>query len=131
MASDFFQFIDLVSFLRAVINVASCTALKKKAIKKLEITAKHTAAMATQCIVAAQGAGASNCNKASQTQLTSHCKAVEEQISVLVQSVHSSMANPNSSSTRLSLINSSQALITVSVCVCVCECVCVCVCVCV
>ena len=111
-----------MSFLRAVTNVASSNALKKKAIRKLKSAAKQAAAMATQCIVAAQGAGASNHNEALQTQLISHCNTVEEQISALVHSVHSSMANPDSPSTRLSLINSSQALITVSECVCVCVC---------
>ena len=101
--------------LRAVTNAAASNALKKKAIKKLEIAAKQAAAVATQCIAAAQGAGASNRNEASQTQLINHCKAVAEQISALVQSVRSSMANPDSPSTQLGLINSSQAMIPVSV----------------
>ena len=70
--------------------------------------------MATQCIAAAQGAGASNRNDASQTQLINHCKAVAEQISALVQSVRASMANPDSPSAQLGLINSSQAMIPVS-----------------
>jgi len=67
--------------------------------------------VATQCIAAAQGAGASNRNDASQTQLINHCKAVAEQISALVQSVRASMANPDSPSAQLGLINSSQAMI--------------------
>ena len=116
---------DLVLLLRAVTNAAASNALKKKAIKKLEIAAKQAAAVATQCIAAAQGAGASNRNEASQTQLINHCKAVAEQISALVQSVRSSMANADSPSTQLGLINSSQAMIPVSVCVCVCVSVCV------
>ena len=108
---------DLVLLLRTVTNEAASNALKKKAIKKLEIAAKQAAAVATQCIAAAQGARAFNCNEASQTQLINHCKAVAEQISALVQSVRSSMANPDSPSTQLGLINSSQAMIPVSVCV--------------
>ena len=95
--------------------MASCNALivLNKAIKKLEVAAKQAATMATQCILAAQGAAASNCNWALQTQLISHCKAVEEQLSTLIQSVYSSMANLYNPSTQLGLINSSQALITV------------------
>ena len=41
-------------------NAAASSALKKRAIKKLEIAAKQSAAVATQCIAAAQGAAASN-----------------------------------------------------------------------
>ena len=104
----------MLVFPRAVTNAAASNALKKKAIKKLEIAAKQTAAVATQCIAAAQGAGASNRNDASQTQLINHCKAVAEQISALVQSVRASMANPDSPSAQLGLINSSQAMIPVS-----------------
>lgn len=98
---------------RAVTNAAASTALKKKAIKKLEIAAKQASAVATQCIAAAQGAGASNRNEASQTQLINHCKAVAEQISNLVQAVRSSMANPDNPSAQLGLINASQAMIPV------------------
>ena len=41
--------------LRALVNSVASSALKKKAIKKLEIAAKQTAAVCTQCIAAAQG----------------------------------------------------------------------------
>ena len=101
--------------LRAVVNAAASSALKKKAIKKLEIAAKQTAAVATQCIAAAQGAGASNRNEASQMQLINHCKAVAEQVSSLVQAIRLSMANQDSPSAQLGLINSSQAMIPVSI----------------
>jgi len=57
-----------------ITNATASAALKKKAIKKLEIAAKQTGAVATQCIAAAQGAGASNRNDASQQQLINHCK---------------------------------------------------------
>ncbi len=99
--------------LKAVTNAAASNALKKKAIKKLEIAAKQAAAVSTQCIAAAQGAGASNRNDASQNQLMNHCKAVAEQISSLVQSVRLSMANPDSPAAQLGLINVSQAMIPV------------------
>ena len=46
--------------LRAATNAAASSALKKKAIKKLELAAKQTAAVSTQLIAAAQGAGVSN-----------------------------------------------------------------------
>ena len=94
-------------------NAAASNALKKKAIKRLEMTAKQTAAVATQCIAAAQGAGVSNRNDASQSQLLNHCKAVAEQISSLVQSVRTSMTSQDSPSAQLGLINASQAMIAV------------------
>ena len=112
---------------RAACNAAASSALKKKLIRRLEVAAKHTAAVSTQLIAAAQGAGASNRNEASQSQLINHCQAVAEQISALVQSVRYSMANPDSPSAQLGLINSSQTIIPVSVCVYLCMCVCVCV----
>lgn len=59
---------------RMITNATASAALKKKAIKKLEIAAKQAGAVATQCIAAAQGAGASNRNDASQQQLINHCK---------------------------------------------------------
>ncbi len=41
-------------------NAAAANALKKRAIKKLEIAARNTVGVATQCIAAAKGAGGSN-----------------------------------------------------------------------
>ena len=46
--------------LRAVTNATAMSAMKKKAIKKLEMAAKQASAVSTQLIAAAQGAGASN-----------------------------------------------------------------------
>ena len=46
--------------LRAVVNAAASSPLKKKVIKKLEMAAKQAAAVSTQLIAAAQGAGSSN-----------------------------------------------------------------------
>ena len=57
-----------------ITNATASAALKKKVIKKLKIAAKQTGAVVTQCIVAAQGAGASNRNDASQQQLINDCK---------------------------------------------------------
>jgi len=57
-----------------ITNATESAAFKKKIIKKLEVVAKQTGAVAIQCITAAQGAGASNRNDASQQQLLSHCK---------------------------------------------------------
>uniref|UniRef100_A0A1X7VGP0 FERM domain-containing protein n=1 Tax=Amphimedon queenslandica TaxID=400682 RepID=A0A1X7VGP0_AMPQE len=97
--------------LRAVTNATAMSAMKKKAIKKLEMAAKQASAVSTQLIAAAQGAGASNRNDASQNQLMNHCKAVAEQISNLVQAVRTSMENQDSPSAQLGLINSSQAMV--------------------
>eukprot|EP00731_Ephydatia_muelleri_P016952 Em0010g50a len=75
-------------YLRAVTNAAASNALKKKAIRKLEIAAKQTAAVSTQLIAAAQGL-----------------------ISQLIQSVRASVANPDSPSAQLGLINASMNMI--------------------
>jgi len=115
-----------------ITNATESAAFKKKTIKKLELVAKQTGAVATQCITAAQGAGASNRNDASQQQLLNHCKvswyniiitslsvqSVADQISQLVQSVRMSVNNPDSASAQLSLINASESMITVCTHVC-------------
>jgi len=76
-----------------ITNATASAALKKKAIKKLEIAAKQTGAVATQCIAAAQGAGASNRNDASQQQLINHCKVIRmfDIISVISSLPHHSL----------------------------------------
>ena len=73
-------------------------------IRKLEVAAKQTAAVCTQCIVAAQGAEASNRNAASQEQLIANCKVVADNISRLVQTVKTTMYNPDSASAQLGRI---------------------------
>ena len=71
--------------LRNATNAAANDALKKKLIKKLEVAAKQTAASATQCIAAAQGATPTNRNQSSQQQLLTNCKTVADHIGKLVQ----------------------------------------------
>ncbi|XP_062512011.1 talin-like [Corticium candelabrum] len=97
--------------LRNATNAAANDALKKKLIKKLEVAAKQTAASATQCIAAAQGATPTNRNQSSQQQLLTNCKTVADHIGKLVQAVRLSMASPESASSQLGLINASQAMI--------------------
>ena len=100
--------------LRAITNATASTALKKRAIRKLEVAARHACACGTQLIAASQGAGATNANEVSQHQLMNQCKIVSEQMSKLIQCVRATMEQPESASCQLSLINSSQAILAVS-----------------
>uniref|UniRef100_A0ABM0MR88 Talin-1-like n=1 Tax=Saccoglossus kowalevskii TaxID=10224 RepID=A0ABM0MR88_SACKO len=97
--------------LRAATDIAASNALKKKLIGRLEHVAKQAAAIATQTIAAAQGAGASNRNQATQQQLVQECKTVAEHIPKLVTGVRGCMSNPNNPSAQLNLINASQNFI--------------------
>ena len=97
--------------LRAITNATASTALKKRAIRKLEGAARHACACGTQLIAASQGAGATNANEVSQHQLMNQCKIVSEQMSKLIQCVRATMEQPESASCQLSLINSSQAIL--------------------
>ncbi|KAM3910355.1 LOW QUALITY PROTEIN: talin-1-like [Leptodactylus fuscus] len=94
--------------LRMATNAAAQNAIKKKLVHKLEQAAKQAAASATQTIAAAQNAASSNKNPAAQQQLVQSCKAVADQIPMLVQGVRGSQSQPDSPSAQLSLISASQ-----------------------
>ncbi|XP_069780289.1 talin-1 [Narcine bancroftii] len=94
--------------LRIATNVAAQNAIKKKLVNKLENAAKQAAAAATQTIAAAQNAASSNKNPANQQQMVQSCKAVAEQIPMLVQGVRGSQSQPDSPSAQLALISASQ-----------------------
>ncbi|XP_077996572.1 talin-1-like isoform X2 [Glandiceps talaboti] len=97
--------------LRAATDAAASNALQKKLIGKLELAAKQAAAISTQTIAASQGAGASNRNQASHQQLATECKNVADHIPKLIHGVRDCMANPDSPSAQLKLINASQNFI--------------------
>eukprot|EP00117_Sycon_ciliatum_P044924 scpid3709/ scgid32340/ Talin-1 len=96
--------------LRSVVDEAFGSVLRKKAIAKLQNVAKQTASGATQLIAAAQGAGASNRNTASQQQLAAHGKEVASSVGALVQSIRFVNGNPDGASAQLGLIHSCQQL---------------------
>lgn len=60
--------------LRNITNATASSALKKRAIRKLEVASRHACAVATQLIAASQSASATNTNTASQQQLMTQCK---------------------------------------------------------
>ena len=98
--------------LRITTKEAVGTTIKRKMIKRLENSAKHAAATATQCIAASQGAGQHNTSHMSQDELMESCKAVADVIPRLVESVKLSMQNPNSAMAQLNLINSAERFLT-------------------
>ncbi|XP_070547100.1 talin-1-like isoform X3 [Ptychodera flava] len=97
--------------LRAATDAAASNALQKKLIVRLENAAKQAAAIATQTIAAAQGAGQSNRNEASQQQLIIECKNVADHIPKLIHGVRDCNANPDSPTAQLNLINASKSFI--------------------
>ncbi|XP_041458339.1 talin-1-like isoform X4 [Lytechinus variegatus] len=102
------QLLDATKDLHIATNAAANNALKKKLILKLEVSAKQAAAMATQTISAAQGAGPSNSNTAAQQALIDECKIVAEHLPALIHGVRDSVNQPGSSRAQISLINACQ-----------------------
>ncbi|GFT39672.1 talin-2 [Nephila pilipes] len=97
--------------LRSATNAAANNALKRKLIRRLEQAAKHTAAMSTQNIAAAQGARLYNQNPTSQEELLESCKEVAEAIPKLVHGVKGTMADVDNPSSQLALISSCEAML--------------------
>ncbi|XP_054725014.1 talin-1-like isoform X2 [Uloborus diversus] len=97
--------------LRSATNAAANNALKRKLIQRLEQAAKHTAAMSTQNIAAAQGANQYNKNSSSQEELLESCKEVADVIPRLVQGVKSTMMDVDNPSAQLSLINACEQML--------------------
>ncbi|XP_061056252.1 talin-1 isoform X1 [Eubalaena glacialis] len=98
--------------LRMATNAAAQNAIKKKLVQRLEHAAKQAAASATQTIAAAQHAASTPKPSAGpQPQLMQSCKAVAEQIPLLVQGVRGSQAQPDSPSAQLALIAASQSFL--------------------
>lgn len=98
--------------LRMATNAAAQNAIKKKLVQRLEHAAKQAAASATQTIAAAQhAASAPKASAGPQPLLVQSCKAVAEQIPLLVQGVRGSQAQPDSPSAQLALIAASQSFL--------------------
>uniref|UniRef100_A0A2K5LPZ0 Talin 1 n=1 Tax=Cercocebus atys TaxID=9531 RepID=A0A2K5LPZ0_CERAT len=98
--------------LRMATNAAAQNAIKKKLVQRLEHAAKQAAASATQTIAAAQHAASTpKASAGPQPLLVQSCKAVAEQIPLLVQGVRGSQAQPDSPSTQLALIAASQSFL--------------------
>ncbi|XP_005401061.1 PREDICTED: talin-1 isoform X2 [Chinchilla lanigera] len=98
--------------LRMATNAAAQNAIKKKLVQRLEHAAKQAAASATQTIAAAQHAAPTpKASAGPQPLLVQSCKAVAEQIPLLVQGVRGSQAQPDSPSAQLALIAASQSFL--------------------
>uniref|UniRef100_A0A9L0SC76 Talin 1 n=1 Tax=Equus caballus TaxID=9796 RepID=A0A9L0SC76_HORSE len=98
--------------LRMATNAAAQNAIKKKLVQRLEHAARQAAASATQTIAAAQHAASTpKASAGPQPLLVQSCKAVAEQIPLLVQGVRGSQAQPDSPSAQLALIAASQSFL--------------------
>uniref|UniRef100_A0A1B6BY27 FERM domain-containing protein n=1 Tax=Clastoptera arizonana TaxID=38151 RepID=A0A1B6BY27_9HEMI len=96
-----------VEELRAATTLAATPALRKKLVTRLESAAKQAASTATQCIAAAQSVAPHNTNRTAQEELNTDCKSLAEHIPALIQGVKGTMAQPDSATAQLNLINAS------------------------
>ena len=95
--------------LRSATSIAAGDNLQLKLIRRLELTAKQTAACATQSIAAVQVCTLYQdqvVNNQTHTQLIEQCKIVADNVPKVVQGIRSCMATPESKSAHLGLINS-------------------------
>lgn len=78
--------------------------------------AKQAASSSIQCLTAAQNAGQSNQSRASQDELLTDCRSLADALPRLAEGVKGSVANPESTSAQLNLINASEQFLQVSYC---------------
>ncbi|EEB19421.1 Talin-2, putative [Pediculus humanus corporis] len=97
-----------VEDLRLATTQAATPALRRKLFSRLENAAKQAASSSIQCLTAAQNAGQSNQSKASQDELLTDCRSLADALPRLAEGVKGSVANPESSSAQLNLINASE-----------------------
>ncbi|CAG2163728.1 unnamed protein product [Oppiella nova] len=98
--------------LRNATNTAASNALKRKVITRLEASAKHATAMATQNIAAAHGCGPYNTNDTTQEELIQVCRDVSDIIPKVVQGIRGTQTEADNSSKQLQLINACDLFIS-------------------
>nr|XP_027203263.1 talin-2-like [Dermatophagoides pteronyssinus] len=92
--------------LRNATNTAASNALKQKLMNRLEATAKHATAMATQNIAAVHGCAPYNQNGPNQNEMNQLCREVNGSIPPVVSSIKAYHNEPNNSTKQSQLINS-------------------------
>ena len=97
--------------LRNATNNAASNALKRKVINRLEITAKHATAMATQNIAAANGSAPYNNNEIVQEELDQICRDVSGLIPKIIQGIKGTQSDPDNSNRQMQLISSCEVFI--------------------
>lgn len=97
--------------LRSATNTAASNALKRKVMARLESSAKHATAMATQNIAAVHGCSLYNTNSHMQEEMNQICREVSGTIHTVVSSVKASQNEPNNPSKQSQLINSCENFI--------------------
>lgn len=90
---------------------ANTPAIKRKLIQRLEYCVKDAAQTATQCISAAHTAIEYSEDVQTKEQLMQDCRTAADMIPSLVNSVKSSITNPNDTKSQLNLIEMSEQFI--------------------
>ena len=98
--------------LRNATNTAASNALKRKVITRLESSAKHATAMATQNMAGAQGCAPYNSNDMIQEELLDICREVSDLIPRIVQGIRGTQTDPDNASKQLELINSCELFLS-------------------
>lgn len=81
-----------------------------------QAAAKQAASSSVQCIAAAQNAGRSNQSRSTQDELLTDCRSLADALPRLAESVKATLADPDSPSSQLNLINASEQFLQVSFC---------------
>lgn len=97
--------------LRSATNSAASNALKRKVMSRLESSAKHATAMATQNVAAVHGCSPYNHNAHLQEEMMQVCREVSTAIPVVVSGVKASQNEPNNPSKQSQLINACENFI--------------------
>ena len=92
-------------------NSAASNALKRKVMSRLESSAKHAAAMATQNIAAGHGCAPYNNNSHLQGEMNQICSELSVSIPIVVSGVKASQNEPNNPSKQSQLIHACENFI--------------------
>lgn len=92
-------------------NTAASNALKRKVMSRLEGSAKHAAAMATQNMAAVHGSSPYNNNAHLQSEMNQVCGEVAQAIPAVVSGVRASQSEPNNPSKQSQLIQACENFI--------------------
>lgn len=101
--------------LRSATNTAASNALRRKLVDRLEKSAKHATAMATQNINSVHGCQNYNANAHSQEELNRMCQEVRATLPLVLTAIKASQNEPDNHSKQSQLINACEKFINPSV----------------
>jgi len=100
-----YQLKKSVEQLRLATNMATSNPIKRKIFQRVEQSAKYCASCATQCIAATSISAMTNKNHQSHGELIQQCKIVADLIPKIVQSIRTSIIQPDSYALQNNLLN--------------------------